>query len=127
MTFYSGAGASRGWLTPFLLLSLRGRALLGSELTGGIQGLGFWETRPGEVYRVLGEVEKEGVVATLRDGGGSIPLERRYEITPAGEVYLVFWANSLEGYRGEMELFLKAYARLNEADGEPVRVREGRA
>lgn len=75
--------------------------------------LGFEGLRPGEVYRVLREMEAEGTVAAARDGGEDVgPLWRRYEVTAAGEAYLLESCadDSLERNRDETELFLRAYA-----------------
>ena len=111
-----GVTASRSWLVPFLLLSLRGGDAYGRELTEDIGSVGFEGTRPGEVYRVLREMEEEGIVASFREGGKISPLERRYGITSAGEAYPELWANSLERYRDETYLFLRAYAGRSGGD-----------
>ena len=105
-----GVTGSRIWLVPFLLLCVREGGACGRDLTEQFWDLGFGGMRPGEVYRVLREMVGEGIMASFREGGQISPLQRRYEITAAGEAYLESWANSLERYRDETDLFLRAYA-----------------
>ncbi|CAN5198959.1 hypothetical protein BH24ACT19_BH24ACT19_16170 [soil metagenome] len=103
---------STAWLVPFLLLDLRGSEAYGHELRRRMSDLGFHERRPGAVYRILLQVEGEGMVFCDRDGDGYETSERRYSIAEAGESYLEFWAESLVRYREEIDLFSEVYERI---------------
>ena len=109
---------SRGWLVPLLLLSIKEGDARGQELTQITSRFGFDALRPAAVYRALRGMEREGMILSrpaalgeTREGTSVLwPSRRRYEITHNGEAYLAFWANALEQYREEMNLFLKLYA-----------------
>jgi PadR family transcriptional regulator len=98
------------WLVPFLLLGLWERDSYGHELAQRVADLGFGVTRPEVMYRTLRQMEKEGMVVLEHDGFDGGLSRRRYSITGSGEDYLEFWANSLERYQKEIDLFFKAYA-----------------
>lgn len=109
---------SRGWLIPFLLLRVRDGNARGRELMRMVLGSGFDALRPAAVYRALRQMEREGMIVSEPAASGETqeapsvlwPPRRRYEITETGEAYLAFWADALEQYREEMNLFLKLYA-----------------
>ena len=101
------------WLISFLLLFLRDGVFYGHELEERIDALGVAGMCPKEVYQSLREMEWEGLVRCDREDNGhgnSGISEWRCEITEVGQAYLEFWANSLNQYRREMDLFLNAYA-----------------
>jgi poly-beta-hydroxybutyrate-responsive repressor len=101
---------STPWLAPFLLLLMRERDSYGQDLTRRTADLGFGATRPGTVYRILRQMENEGMVLSEHDGLDCRLPRRKYSITEAGEDYLEFWASSLAEYRENMDLFLEVYA-----------------
>jgi poly-beta-hydroxybutyrate-responsive repressor len=97
-------------MVPFLLLALRERDWCGDELVRQMPDLGFGAAPPGDVYQALQRMEDEGRVVSGRhelDGGMS---RWRYSITQSGEDYLESWADSLERYQEEIDLFFRAYA-----------------
>ena len=79
-----------------------------------MHGFGLDALRPAALYRALRGMEREGMILSAPSPEGESlalwPARKRYEITPSGEAYLTFWANALEHYREEMNLFLKLYA-----------------
>ncbi len=83
-----------------------------------VSGSGFDALRPAAVYRALRQMEREGMIVSEPAASEETqeapsvlwPPRRRYEITETGEAYLAFWADALEQYREEMNLFLKLYA-----------------
>ena len=83
-----------------------------------MSGFGFDALRPAAVYRALRRMEREGMILSgsaapgETEEGPSVlwPSRQGYEITENGEAYLAFWADALEQYREEMNLFLKLYA-----------------
>jgi PadR family transcriptional regulator PadR len=98
------------WLIPFLLLFLRDGVSCGDELEERLDALGVAGMRPKEVYQSLREMEWEGLVRCDREDSGHGNSEWRCEITEVGQAYLEFWANSLNQYRREMDLFFNTYA-----------------
>lgn len=119
---------SRGWLMPLLLLVISkgaggsggGSGARGQDLMSAMAGFGLDALRPAAAYRALRRMEKEGMVLSGplwgQTGGGRRgfhdlwPSRRRYEITESGEAYLAFWADALDQYREETEMFLDLYA-----------------
>ena len=71
--------------------------------------LGFGETRPGEVYRTLRLLEREGMTFSEKGELDYLFSRRKYGLTSEGEAYLEFLAHSLELYRKEIEQFFSAY------------------
>ena len=102
---------SAHWLVPFLLLLMREHDSYGHELTRRVADLDSGVMRPEAVYRALGQMEGEGMVLSKAGGLEDCGLsQHRYSITESGEAYLEFWANSLEQYQENVDLFLRAYA-----------------
>ncbi len=102
--------SSAHWLVPFLLLLMRERNYYGHELTRRIADLDSGVMRPEVVYRALWEMEGEGMVLSEGDEFDRGLPRHRYSVTESGEAYLEFWANSLEQYQEDIDLFLRAYA-----------------
>ncbi len=109
---------SASWLVSFLLLCLREGDYHGQELTRRIADFGFGATHPGEMYRALRQMEKEGMVLSERDGLDGEMSRRRYSITESGEAYLEFWANSLAQYQREIDLFFRTYTERSARERE---------
>ena len=108
----------RRWLTPVVLVLLKEETSYGYELMGRIeQEFGFEQINPGSVYRVLRQMEKEGLCTSVWDdvrdeesGGGGSP-RRMYAITDEGEAYLESWAKACEEYHKLMSQFSEVYKR----------------
>jgi PadR family transcriptional regulator, regulatory protein PadR len=99
------AATKEDLLVPRLLLCLRDGNLFGHQLEERLGKLGFEGMRPGEMYRILWQMEQEGMVFCNREGGGfSIP-QRWYALTEVGEAYLESYAGSLVRYREEKDTF----------------------
>ena len=103
-------GWPRNWLVTVILLTLRECTSYGYKLMEHAAAFGFEAMNPGTLYRTLRNMEKDGVVESEWDttnGGG--PARRVYSITNAGEVYLNFWAKSLEQYQRNMDALFSLY------------------
>ncbi len=100
---------SEEWLAPFLLLFLRDEGSYGHRLEDRLHELGFDGMSPGDAYRVLWQMEKEGMVLCDREGGGFRLPQRWFELTEPGEAYLESWADSLAQHRDQVELFFLIY------------------
>lgn len=105
----SPTGQPRNWLMAVLLLQLRELNSYGYDLLEKAAAFGFAALNPGTLYRVLRQMEKEGLVNSDWDTTGQGPARRVYSITDAGEAYLKLWAGSLEQYRRTMDLFFNLY------------------
>ena len=100
----------RNWLVPVILLTLRECTSYGYKLMEQAAAFGFVAMNPGTLYRTLRHMERDGLCESEWDttnGGG--PARRVYTITDAGEAYLDFWAQSLEQYQRNVELFFRLY------------------
>ena len=104
------AGATpRNWMTAVILLLLREWSSYGYDLMERMAAFGFAAMNPGSLYRVLRQLEKDGMVSSTWDTSGQGPARRMYAITEAGEAYLKLWANGIEHYRTMMNTFFRLY------------------
>jgi PadR family transcriptional regulator PadR len=100
-----------------VLVLLKEETSYGYELMSRIEEeFGFEQINPGSVYRVLRQMENEGLCTSvwdLRDeeGGGGPPPCRMYAVTDEGEAYLEAWAKACEEYHRLMSQFSQVYKR----------------
>ncbi len=99
----------RNWLVPVVLVTLRELNSYGYELMERAAAFGFEAMNPGTVYRTLRQMEKEGLCKSRWETSRGGPARRVYSITEAGEAYLDFWAEALEQYRHNMDVFFRLY------------------
>jgi PadR family transcriptional regulator, regulatory protein PadR len=100
----------RNWLVPVTLLTLQQCCSHGYKLMEHTASFGMGAINPGTFYRTLRNMEKDGLCESRWDtSNGAGPARRVYTITDAGEVYLDFWAKSLEQYRRTMDAFFSLY------------------
>lgn len=92
-------------LVPRLLLCLRDGNLYGHQLEERLGKLGFEEMRPGEMHRILWQMNQEGMVFCNREGGGFSVPQRWYALTEVREAYLDSCGGSLVRYREEKDTF----------------------
>jgi PadR family transcriptional regulator, regulatory protein PadR len=97
------------WMAPFLLICLQERDHHGHELTRKVIDTGFEVTHPEEMYRVLQQMEKEGVLVSEDERFDRELSRRRYSITESGDAYLEYLADALTQYGEEIDLFLRLY------------------
>ena len=73
----------------------------------------FWREaiNRGTVYRMLRQMEKNGIIKSTWDTNANGPARRMYSITDEGEAYLDLWIESLKQYQSNVEAFLKLYNR----------------
>ncbi|MCB0871842.1 MAG: poly-beta-hydroxybutyrate-responsive repressor [Actinobacteria bacterium] len=102
-------GTPRMWLQPFLLLSLDQWQSHGYELIRRLSTFGFETLDRGSVYRVLRQLERDGLVESGWDTSKDGPARRLYSLTDAGRQYLNMWAGSLRVYQGMLDEFFKQY------------------
>ncbi len=99
----------RNWLEPVVLVMLREWNSYGYELLERTTAFGFEAMNPGTLYRTLRHMEKNGTVKSTWDASKGGPARRVYSITDAGEAYLDFWADALEQYRRNVDVFFRMY------------------
>src|SRR5579859_3059060 len=98
-------GLPNNWLVPAVLLLLRDLSSYGYDLMKALSGFGFAMMNPGSLYRMLRQMERDGLVKSNWDTSRQGPARRIYAITDAGEAYLRLWARSLGRYRTMMDRF----------------------
>ncbi len=101
------------FVEPSLLLLLREAANHGYNLLDSLEQFGFTEgdLDPSIVYRVLREMEGEGLLISQWDTAQSGPPRRVYRITEVGEGYLAQWIEDLRRMRDELDHFITLYER----------------
>jgi len=103
------AGLPKNWLIPVVLLLLREWSSYGYDLMKALANFGFVMLNPGPLYRVLRQMEKEGLVSSSWDTSHQGPARRLYSITEAGQSYLKMWGSSLEQYRTMTDRLFRLY------------------
>jgi poly-beta-hydroxybutyrate-responsive repressor len=99
----------RMWLQPFLLLALEQWQSHGYELIRRMTAFGFEALDRGSVYRILRQLEKDGLVTSGWDTSKEGPARRLYSLTDAGRAYLNVWAAALRGYQSMLDQFFSLY------------------
>jgi poly-beta-hydroxybutyrate-responsive repressor len=99
----------KDWLVPAVLLLVRQWSSYGLELSQRLAAFGFAAMNPGSFYRILRQMEKDGMVRSSWDTSGGGPARRIYSITDAGEAYLKLWADSLSQYQQLMDSLFRLY------------------
>ncbi len=104
-------GAVRRFLQPCLLTLLRRGPSHGYNLLDGLADFGFdpQTLDPSVVYRMLREMEAQGLVVSSWDADSLGPQRRVYRLTAAGEAALHDWIESLRRTRAEIDALLQAY------------------
>jgi poly-beta-hydroxybutyrate-responsive repressor len=99
----------RNWAQPVILVLLREWNSYGYEMMERMAEFGLEATNPGTLYRTLRHMEKNGAVKSAWETSKGGPARRVYSITNFGEVYLDFWARSLEQYQRNLDTFFRLY------------------
>ena len=99
----------RDWLTPVALVLLREESSYGYELMDRLEEFGFEQIRAQTLYRILRQMEKEGLCNSEWETPEGGPARRTYSITEAGESYLAVWAEACKQYQNVMDCFYRAY------------------
>jgi PadR family transcriptional regulator PadR len=106
----SGTDAwAKNWYVPVVLLMLREWNSYGYELMEKLASFGLNMMNPGTFYRMLRQMEKDGMVSSSWDTSETGPARRIYSITEAGEAYLKLWSESLDQYQKMMNSFFRLY------------------
>lgn len=76
----------RDWLVACLLLYVREGGASRRELTEEMRDMGFGSVRPGEMYRTLRELKREGLIVHEGQDAEHMLSRRRYKITSLGDL-----------------------------------------
>jgi DNA-binding PadR family transcriptional regulator len=94
----SGRGRGRGaLLEPAVLAALAEQTAHGYDLRRAVEEMteGIVVVDPGGLYRLLRQLELEGVVASAWTEGAFGPQRREYRLTAAGRELLVQWGEDV--------------------------------
>ncbi len=109
-------GKIERFIEPCLLLLLSEQTSHGYELLENLEHFGI-DPRcqdPGQVYRYLRRMEKEGLVVSEWEPGESGPARRSYRITGDGLAFLNSWVKTLEA---RVSIINKMLARYHKNQG----------
>lgn len=101
---------SRSWCVPVILLMLHQWNSYGYELMEKLAAFGLRTMNPGTFYRMLRQMEQDGMVSSTWDISVAGPARRVYSITQVGEAHLKCWSESLNQYQKMMNTFFDLYA-----------------
>jgi PadR family transcriptional regulator PadR len=102
----------KNFLVPYMLLLLKGMPAHGYELMQRLTSCGFQTIDPGNIYRMLRQLEKEKLVGSEWDTSSTGPAKRLYSVTEAGEKYLNLYADQLENYQSLLNQFFNMYSSM---------------
>ncbi len=109
-----GGGITRRFLRPVVLLLLAESPIHGYELMGKLKEFGIDHTNmdPSVLYRLLRNIEREGLAESSLNDSGSGPARKVYTLTPEGREVLDIWAASIEGITTFLGEFKERYGKL---------------
>jgi poly-beta-hydroxybutyrate-responsive repressor len=106
-----GPGQPKNFLRPCLLLLLKESPSHGYELLDRLAQFRIRKDH-GALYRALRTLEQEGLVHSDWEAHGGRPDRRRYQVTPAGEMWLDGWAAALQETQSVLAVYLRRYRQL---------------
>ena len=97
--FEGGGGITRRFLKPVVLLLLAEEPYHGYELMSKLKDFGIDHSNmdPSILYRLLRNIEREGLAESSLNDSGAGPARKVYTLTPEGREVLDLWAASIEG------------------------------
>jgi PadR family transcriptional regulator, regulatory protein PadR len=110
---YCTRGKIERFIEPCTLLLLSEKEAHGYELIDNLEQFAI-DPRcqdPGQVYRYLRRMEKEGLVESKWEAGESGPARRSYRITPDGLAVLKAWMRTLENRADIISKMLHRYKK----------------
>ncbi len=97
------------WMVPFLLVRLREGDCQARELARKTNYPEFHASRPRTTYRILQQMEKEGMVVSRDNDFEHEVSRRRYSITVWGNACLECMANAIGQYGEEIDHFFRLF------------------
>jgi PadR family transcriptional regulator PadR len=103
-------GMLRGFVQPHILFHLAKHPAHGYELMEALDKTGdLASSDPGNLYRILHNLEDQGLVVSNWDTSGAGPARKVYELTEDGRSNLANWVKSLRETREKLDSFLSDY------------------
>ena len=103
-------GVLRGFIQPLILFHLAKQPTHGYELMEALnQTDDLASSDPGNLYRILNNLEKEGLVISSWDTNSAGPARKVYELTEDGKANLTAWTVNLRETRKKLDAFLTDY------------------
>lgn len=108
-----GEGMPRRFVRPFVLLLLAEEPSHGYKLAQSLKefspkGL---NVEPSILYRILKQMESEGLATSSLNDSGTGPARKVYELTSEGREALDLWASSLDDTARMLDSFRERYER----------------
>ena len=103
-------GQPKNFARPCLLLLLSEASAHGYELIDRMRPFGFEVGDPAGVYKVLRQMERDGIVTSHWELPLRGPARRIYALTSDGRDLLASWAHTLERNRAVLDAFLSRFA-----------------
>lgn len=97
------------WVEAFLLLALEQSPSHGYELIRRMTAYGLEAIDGGGVYRILRQLEADGLVGSGWVISSQGPARREYALTDAGRAHLSVWAVSLRESQFMLDQFFSLY------------------
>jgi poly-beta-hydroxybutyrate-responsive repressor len=110
----------RNFLQCCLLLLLRERPAHGYELLERLKPFGITDGDPGNLYRRLRSLERQGMVRSQWEVSATGPKRRMYYLTVPGDIRLHSWARSLRETRRILDYYLSRHALTSEPSAQTV-------
>ncbi len=101
-------GLSGKYMQPCLLLVISQKDSYGYELMEEVRKLGATPDASA-VYRMLRQMESEGLVKSEWVTEGPGPAKRVYKITPEGGDFLSSWVTVVKNHKESLDFFLDEY------------------
>ena len=105
-------------LVPYMLLAVSLQRAHGYMIEEYLNRSGFFRVDASTLYRMLRQLEKDGLLSSDWEPGPSGPARRVYSLTDAGRSWLDAWSATLRGYQGMLDNFFSLYAEGTTESGE---------
>ncbi|MDQ2913413.1 MAG: PadR family transcriptional regulator [Chloroflexota bacterium] len=101
--------SGRDLLTPYVLLAISTRKAHGYFIEQYLRSLGLAQVEMTTLYRMLRQLEKDGLVRSVWEAQAGGPARRVYTLTGTGRALLDTGASYLEQYRHAIDTFFGTY------------------
>ena len=101
----------RDILIPYVLLAVSLQRAHGYLIEEYLRGVGFLSLEMSTLYRMLRQLEKDGLLQSTWEPGPTGPARRVYSLTEVGSAWLDQWAGTLDAYRRMLDQFFGLYGK----------------
>jgi PadR family transcriptional regulator PadR len=101
--------SGRDLLTPYVLLAISTQKAHGYFIEQYLRSLGLAQVEMTTLYRMLRQLERDGLVRSAWEAQAGGPARRVYTLTEAGRSLLDSGASYLEQYRHAIDSFFGTY------------------